>query len=66
MGPGKMYQLAAIYFAVKAPLAAKVDIGSAVPVGRKTAAIMSNGLQARVHVKRVGRTKATMVVNASV
>ena len=62
-----MYQLAAIYFAVKAPLAAKVDIGSAVPVGRKSCGcLMSKGLQARVHVERDGRTKATMVVNASV
>ena len=34
-GPGNLYQLAAIYFAVKAPLAASVDIGSKVPVGRK-------------------------------
>ena len=45
-----MYQLAAIYFAVKAPLAASVDIGSKVPVGRKMA-MASSVVQAQMHVE---------------
>ena len=60
-GPESLYQLAAIYFAVKAPLAASVDIGSKVPVGRKNGYGIICGASTNA---RGGGVRQTEVTNA--